>query len=130
MTTQLSTENPGYSDKSRFAAKLLLVALAYFASGTLGLMIPYIGSHITLIWLPTGIAVAALMRWGYRCWPGIFLGALVTNFSIDSSPLLDCCIALGNTLGPLLVVWLMRRLKFHGSTFCRSCCSRRAVQRQ
>jgi diguanylate cyclase (GGDEF)-like protein/PAS domain S-box-containing protein len=114
MTTQLSTENPGYSDKSRFAAKLLLVALAYFASGTLGLMIPYIGSHITLIWLPTGIAVAALMRWGYRCWPGIFLGALVTNFSIDSSPLLDCCIALGNTLGPLLVVWLMRRLKFHG----------------
>ena len=42
------------------------------------------------------------------------MGALVTNFSIDSSPLLDCCIALGNTLAPLLVVWLMRRLKFNG----------------
>jgi diguanylate cyclase (GGDEF)-like protein/PAS domain S-box-containing protein len=114
MATQLLTQMPGYPDKSRFAAKLLLVALAYFVSGRLGLAIPYIGSHITLIWLPTGIAVAALMRWGYRCWPGVFLGALIANFSIDASPLLDCCIALGDTLAPLLVVWLMRRLKFNG----------------
>ncbi|MGA7750285.1 MAG: PAS domain S-box protein, partial [Gallionella sp.] len=66
-----------------------------------------------LIWLPTGIAVAALLRWGYICWPGIFLGALATNFSVDSSPLLDCSIALGNTLAPLLAAWLLRRLKFH-----------------
>jgi diguanylate cyclase (GGDEF)-like protein/PAS domain S-box-containing protein len=109
-----STENPSSQSKSRFVAKLLFIALAYSASGRLGLAIPYIGSHITLIWLPTGIAVTALLRWGYICWPGIFLGALATNFSIDSSPLLDCCIALGNTLGPLLAAWLLRRLKFHG----------------
>ena len=119
MTTQLSTENPGYPDKSRVAAKLLLVALAYFVSGRLGLAIPYIGSHITLIWLPTGIAVAALMRWGYRCWPGIFLGAFAINFFIDSAPLLDLGIALGNTLAPLLVVWLLRRQKFQ-TTFERA----------
>ena len=100
---------------SRVAAKLLFVALAYFVSGRLGLAIPYVDSHITLIWLPTGIAVAALLRWGYICWPGIFLGALATNFSVDSSPLLDCCIALGNTLAPLLAAWLLRRLEFHGA---------------
>ncbi|MCR4298841.1 MAG: MASE1 domain-containing protein [Gallionella sp.] len=92
------TKNPIYQDKSRFAAKLLLVALAYFVSGRLGLAIPYFGTHITLIWLPSGIAVAALLRWGYGCWPGIFLGALATHFSIDFSPLLDSSIALGNTL--------------------------------
>ncbi len=115
MTNQLSTESPGYQGKSQLAAKLIFVALAYFVSGRLGLVIPYVGSHITLTWLPTGIAVAALMRWGYICWLGIFLGALATNFSIDSSPLLDSSIALGNTLGPLLAAWLLRRLKFHGA---------------
>ena len=38
------------------------LALAYFVTGWLGLQMPYAGSHITLVWLPTGIAVAALLR--------------------------------------------------------------------
>ena len=91
----------------------MIVALAYFVSGRLGLAIPYVDSHITLIWLPTGIAVAALMRWGYIYWPGIFLGALATNYSVDSTPLLDSCIALGDTLAPLLAARLLCRLEFH-----------------
>ena len=92
-------KDPGYQGKSEIAAKLILVALAYFASGRLGLAIPYVDSHITLIWLPTGIAVAALLRWGEICWPAIFLGALVTNYSVDASPLLDSCIAAGQYAG-------------------------------
>ena len=105
------------ADRSRaqLAGQLLLVTLAYLVSGRLGLAIPYVGSHITLIWLPTGIAVAVLLRWGRHCWPGIFLGAFATNFSVDGSPLLDGSIALGNTLAPLLAVWLLRRYRFHTS---------------
>jgi len=108
------TANLADQPLSHTAAKLLFLALAYFVSGRLGLAIPYVDSHITLIWLPTGIAVAALFRWGYICWPAIFLGAFATNFSVDSSPLLDSSIALGNTLAPMLAVWLLRRLEFHG----------------
>ena len=89
------------------------MALVYFASGRLGLAIPYIDAHVALVWLPTGIAVAALLRWGYRCWPGIFLGSLATNFSVDLSPLLDTGIALGDTLAPLLASCLLRRMGFH-----------------
>ena len=114
MNNLLPTGNPDKQRPYRFVMHLLLVALAYFASARLGLAIPYVGSHITLTWLPSGIAVAALLRWGYTCWPGIFLGALTANFSIDSSPLLDSSISLGNTLAPLLAVWMLRRLKFHG----------------
>ena len=110
-----STESPTHQDKSRFVLRLLLVALAYFVSGRLGLTIPYFGTHIALIWVPTGIAVAALLRWGYGYWPGIFLGAVATNFSVDAPLLLGGSIALGNTLGPLLAVWLLRRLKFHNT---------------
>ncbi|MFZ2541136.1 MAG: EAL domain-containing protein [Gallionella sp.] len=115
MADLLPKGNLALQPTSRFAAKLLFVALAYFVSGRLGLAVPYVESHITLIWLPTGIAVAALFRWGYICWPGIFLGALATNFFVDSSPLLDISIALGNTLAPLLAAWLLRRLKFHAT---------------
>jgi integral membrane sensor domain MASE1 len=43
-------------------------------TGRLGLLLPFVGSNITLIWLPTGIAVAALMRWGLPVWPGILSG--------------------------------------------------------
>ena len=51
--------------KFQFTAHLLLVVLAYYATGKLGLVIPYVGSSITLVWLPTGIAIAALLRWGH-----------------------------------------------------------------
>src|SRR5674476_31180 len=115
MADQLSTENPGYPGKYQIAVKLLFVALVYFVSGRMGLALPSVDSHITLIWLPTGIAVAALLRWGNVCWPGIFLGALATNYYIDSSPLLDLCIAMGNTLAQLLAALMLHRLEFHGT---------------
>src|SRR5206468_2976414 len=55
----------------------------------------------------------ALMRWGNSCWPAIYVGAFLVNLSIDpSSPLLAAGIAVGNTLGPLLSAWLLRRLHF------------------
>ena len=71
--------------KHRFlqiASPVLLLALLYFTTGRLGLMFPAWGSHITLIWLPTGIAVAAFLRFGFRCWPGVALGAMAVDFSL------------------------------------------------
>jgi integral membrane sensor domain MASE1 len=73
MADQLSTENPGYPGKYQIAVKLLFVALVYFVSGRMGLALPSVDSHITLIWLPTGIAVAALLRSWVRWQPTITL---------------------------------------------------------
>ena len=99
----------------RWLARVAAVVAAYYLGGRLGLSIPYVGSHITLIWLPTGIAVAALLRWGYAVWPGVFLGASMINLSVGSSPLLALGIAVGNTAGPLLAAWLLRRYDFHSN---------------
>ena len=89
--------------------KLSLVALAYVITGWLGLQMPYAGSHITLVWLPTGIAVAALLRWGRGMWPGVSLGAFLVNLSTGATWPLAASIALGNTLAPLLsMLWLRR----------------------
>jgi diguanylate cyclase (GGDEF)-like protein/PAS domain S-box-containing protein len=96
------------------AIRLLLLASAYFITGKLGLLLPFFGTSITLIWLPTGIAVAALLRWGNIYWPAILAGAFATNLAIGSPPLLAASIALGNTIGPLLAANLLRKLAFHG----------------
>lgn len=89
--------------------RILLLALAYFTTGWLGLRVPYAESHITLVWLPTGIAVAALLRWGWAVWPGVYLAALAVNLSIGSSWPLAAGIAVGNTLGPMICVGLLKR---------------------
>jgi diguanylate cyclase (GGDEF)-like protein/PAS domain S-box-containing protein len=93
--------------------KIGLLTLAYVVSGWLGLQVPYAGSHITLIWLPTGIAVAALLRWGTGVWPGIALGALLVNLTIAPSWWLASAIAAGNTLAPLLTAYGLKRVGFN-----------------
>ena len=95
------------------AARALALALAYFVTGRLGLMLPAFGSHITLLWMPTGIAVAALLRCSYGCWPGVALGAFAVNLAIGVAWPAALGIATGNTAGPLLAAWLLRRMGFH-----------------
>lgn len=94
---------------------LFTLVFAYAITGWLGLQMPFEGSHITLVWLPTGIAVAALWRFGLAVWPGIFLGALLVNLAIDASWPLATGIAVGNTLGPILTLALLRRMGFHAA---------------
>lgn len=98
-----------------FPAQLILVTLAYFVSGKFGLSIAHVGSQITLFWLPTGIAVAALVRWGWRCWPAVFLGAFLVNLASGVSCPVALGIALGNTLAPLLAALLLKRCEFRSS---------------
>src|SRR5690606_33037102 len=96
------------------SGRFLAIALAYAITGKFGLLIADLSSHIALLWLPAGIAVAALFRWGYRCWLAILAGALLLNFSTYASLPAAAVITAGNVLGPLLAVWLLQH--FH----CRS----------
>ncbi len=91
-------------------AQNTLVAMAYLVTGWLGLCVPFTSSKITLFWLPTGIAIAALYRWSIHMWPGILLGALMINLTTGSNLTVNTLIALGNTLGPLTTLLLLRRL--------------------
>jgi PAS domain S-box-containing protein len=92
---------------------MLLLAAAYFITGRLGLMFPVFCSHITLIWLPTGIAVAALLRCGFGCWPGVTLGAAAVNVAAGSAWPAALVIAIGNTAGPVLAAFILRRAGVH-----------------
>jgi PAS domain S-box-containing protein len=92
---------------------LTLLAVAYFAGARLGLFFPTHDSHITLFWLPTGMATAILLRWGSpHLVAGIFLGACVFDLSLGTSLPLSLLSAAGNTLTPLIAVWLLKRWEF------------------
>jgi PAS domain S-box-containing protein len=93
-----------------YLGRVAALALAYLLTGRMGLSLPYAGSHVTLVWPPTGLALAGLYFWGSRCWPGVWLGAFLVNAPLGGPAWLAAGIACGNTLGPLLAVFLLRRL--------------------
>ncbi|MES2499861.1 MAG: EAL domain-containing protein [Pseudomonadota bacterium] len=96
-------------------AKFLLVGLAYFVTARLGLMVPYKESIVTLMWLPTGIAVGAVMRWGNLSLLAIFLSATLVELSIGISLITSLSIAFGNTLAPLITAFLLKKFNFNHS---------------
>ena len=61
----------------------LVVAVAYFVTGWLGLQLPYYGEHVTLVWVPTAIALAAIILAGPTVIPGIFLGSSSLNIALE-----------------------------------------------
>ena len=93
----------------------LVLAASYYASGMLGLATPQIGSHVSLIWPPAGLAFAALVRLGPGLWPAVVLGALPVALSNDLPLWTACLLALGNAAGPALAAEATRRLGLHAN---------------
>lgn len=90
----------------------LLVAVAYLAAAKFGFSLAFATKQVTAIWPPTGIAIAALLLYGYRVWPGIWLGAFVSN-ALSSEPIWTAAaIATGNTLAPVFGTFLLQRFGF------------------
>lgn len=88
--------------------KNLLVIAAYLLTAWLGVSVPFEGDKVTLFWLPSGIAVAAIYRWGWGMLPGIYLAALSINLTTGTDLLPNVMIALGNTLGTIAAIFMLR----------------------
>ena len=95
----------------------LLVAIVYFAGAELGLSLATLHTNVTPVWPPTGIAIAALLIFGRRVWPGVFIGALAANLPTSISVGAAIGIATGNTLEAVLAWYLLQRSKRWGKTF-------------
>lgn len=92
--------------------QVVVLALGYFIAGRIGLELAVVGSLVTLVWMPTGIAVAALFRWGLAYWPGVWLGAMAVNMVVSGDLLLSLSVSVGNTLAPVVAAYALRRMKF------------------
>jgi PAS domain S-box-containing protein len=95
----------------------LLIAIVYFAGAELGLSLASIHENVTPVWPPTGIAIASLLIFGVRVWPGVFLGALAANL-LTSIPIASTFgIAVGNTLEAVVAWLLLQRSKSWRKSF-------------
>jgi two-component system, sensor histidine kinase len=97
------------STHALFMLKIILLALAYFATGWVGLNWAIETGFATPIWPPSGIALAAVLLFGYRMWPGVFLGSFLVNIISESSlgadmsvSIPDLLVALGISCGASL----------------------------
>ena len=81
-----------------YLATVIAVAFVYVLAALAGLRIDRVSGFATLVWPPTGIALAAVLLLGWRVWPGIFIGALTANMITGALPATALGIACGNTL--------------------------------
>src|SRR6185437_10348628 len=95
----------------------LIVAVVYFAGAELGLSLASLHQNVTPVWPPTGIAIAAVLIFGPRVLPGVFLGALAANLYTSLPIPFTFGIATGNTLEALIAGFLLSRSKRWRNSF-------------
>jgi len=93
----------------------LALAAIYFVASKIGFLMAFEAEQVTVVWPPTGIALAALLFFGYRAWPGIALGAFLTNATAHEPVFSALGIATGNTLEALIGAYLCKRAGFNNS---------------
>ncbi|HWP57950.1 MAG TPA: MASE1 domain-containing protein [Candidatus Acidoferrales bacterium] len=93
----------------RITTSILALAIVYFFTGKFGLSLAVVHPSASAVWPPSGLALAALLLWGYRLWPGIFIGAFLVNATANESALAALGIALGNTLEAAAGAWFVNR---------------------
>src|SRR5262245_36394071 len=86
---------------------LILVGLAYFTFAYFGLRFASVNSSATPIWPATGLAIAAMLLWGHRIAPAIFIAAFLINQLTAGSTFTSLAIASGNTLEAVIAGYLV-----------------------
>src|SRR5271163_5019549 len=86
------------SDAMKNATTVAGLAVVYFVAGKLGLQLAYVHASAAAVWPCTGIAIAALLVFGYRVLPGILSGAFFVNMNTAGSRATSIAIASRNTL--------------------------------
>src|SRR3989344_8894631 len=94
---------------ARYVSRVLLLAVAYYFAAKLGLTFDPVGGFATFVWPPSGIALAALLLFGFDLWPGVLLGAFYINYQTSAPPLVALGIAAGNTLEVFFGAYFIKR---------------------
>jgi len=96
-----------------------VTAVVYVGAAKLGFTMAFTAEQVTLVWPPTGIALAALLLYGRVAWPGILIGAFIANATANESLWVAACIAVGNTLEAVAAAYLLRRFTGLGTSLDR-----------
>ena len=86
------------------------VAVVYVVAAKLGFRVALVADQVTTVWVPTGLAQAALILWGRSLWPAIWLGAFVANVHAGVPFWALAAVATGNTLEGLIAALVLLRI--------------------
>ena len=93
----------------RRALQIALLAVAYYAAAKISLVLAIPPGYATAVWPPSGIALAALLLWGTRLWPGIWIGSFGANVGVEGAVLVPAVIATGSALQAHVIAALLSR---------------------
>ncbi|HTM15284.1 MAG TPA: SpoIIE family protein phosphatase [Terracidiphilus sp.] len=93
----------------KLLSRLVVTFAAYFVAGKIGLAIPFTSANVSPLWMPAGLALAAMLVWGRRVWPAIALGAFAVNYFSGLPFLVSVGLGVGNTAGAFCGVLLLQR---------------------
>ena len=94
----------------------VVIAIIYTLIAYGSLQLAFEGTNASPVWPPSGIAFIAVWFFGYRVWPGIWLGAFIANMVvftqngwtfIPAAPV-SALIGIGNSMEALFGVFLLR----------------------
>ena len=104
------------TNRVQYALAIAALAIVYIVAARAGLMMDAVAGFATLVWPPSGLALAALLVLGPGLWPGVLIGAFVANLLAGAPVPVALGIGVGNTLEAVLAVYALRRIPgFHVS---------------
>jgi len=94
-----------------WVTRAVVLAAFYFVGGLLGKEGAFASGAFPLVWPPAGIALAAILLFGPRYWPGVLLGAGLFAM-VNGLPLgfLTLGTAFGNVIGALVCAYLLEKV--------------------
>ncbi|MBC7772420.1 MAG: MASE1 domain-containing protein, partial [Pyrinomonadaceae bacterium] len=94
----------------RYFIQVFILAAVYAGIAKLSLYFAFVPGAAAPVWPGSGVALAALIIGGYRMWPGIALGAYALAAVTTPGPIGAVGITIGNTLEPVIALYLLRRV--------------------
>jgi len=104
------------TNRLQYALAIAALATVYVVAARAGLMLDAVAGFATLVWPPSGLALAALLILGTGLWPGVFIGAFLANLITGAPVPVALGMGAGNTLEAVLAVYALRQIPdFHVS---------------
>jgi PAS domain S-box-containing protein len=101
--------------------RVIILSAFYFIGGIVGKEASFLSGSVALVWPPAGIALAAILLFGYRFWPGVACGAILFSL-LNGMPFgfFTLGTAIGNTVGSVVCVFLIRNFIKSGFSMDRT----------
>lgn len=104
--------------------RIVLFALAYAGASGFGQLLAFLPpGNVTAVFPPSGLALAVLLRGGWRYWPGVWIGSFLGNARVlipghaQAGLVCAAAIASGAALQALVSAGVYRRATGHGNPF-------------